>query len=762
MEQGMVGNDFRGHAERFLTAALRHPECRAGRLISIDASGSRIELDCNVEMPIDVKVDGASTNGVRVVETVAVRLWARYPWSSPSFYLRQDFPRDLPHVEPGPVSEPPRPCLIDGNQREYFFQFGLVELGVFHLVHQLVLWLQHAAEGTLIHHGRGWEPTLRRDLNDVIAVDAEACHAIVDRTGGYRVLKADFFRKSGDGTLLGQDAFTWLDVSQTFIALKQGNELFSRKQGTDAAWTGKTVCCLVWPDKLPSGKDFVSQSYMPETVNNIGALRQRVVDLGCGRSLRVFFDSLERSWKGYWLDAPIPVAIILCARRPDHLVGSHSNIELVPYIFDIHATESRKSLLSAGDIQPVVPVMQIDAINPVLLRNVSGAPEIPAVAMLGCGSVGSKMTMHFARSGTKICTLSDNRYLRPHNFARHALARESFAGGKAPELAKELKLLGQSPSSHEGDLVFDLAKRDTRKAILPKEARYAINTTASLGVREALSAIDSKELKVRLAEAALFGRGDGGFVLLEGASHNPTLCDLADELNATVSDERVCKLLFDPEFGLAEIQIGQGCGSLTMPMTDMRLSAMTAALTEELVGLMQANDEQGCIVVGARSDGSSNTIWTRQRVGPFEVVDIEGPQGWTARVSQRVMTKIRQEVARCPAVETGGVLIGTCSARLRTIIIVDVIEAPPDSKRSAACFVLGTAGLKAVIKARHEASGRTLFDVGTWHSHLADHGPSSLDRATARTLAAQRPPPSVLLIQAPTRIYALMHDGAAV
>ncbi len=64
------------------------------------------------------------------------------------------------------MTQPPRPCLIDGNEREYFFQFGLVELGIFNLVHQLVLWLQRAAEGTLIHHGRGWKPTLRRDLTE--------------------------------------------------------------------------------------------------------------------------------------------------------------------------------------------------------------------------------------------------------------------------------------------------------------------------------------------------------------------------------------------------------------------------------------------------------------------------------------------------------------------------------------------------------------------------------------------------------------------
>lgn len=760
MEPGMAGNDFRGHAERFLAAALRHPECRGGHLISVDAGGSRLELDLNVEMPLAFKVDGASPNGVRVVETVNVRLWPSYPWSSPSFYLRMDFPRDLPHVQPGPVTEPPRPCLIDGNQREYFFQFGLVELGIFNLVHQLVLWLQRAAEGTLIHHGRGWEPTLRRDLNDVIALNAEACRAAVDRNGGYRVFKSTFFRSGGDGSLVDKQATTWLDVSQTQAALKRDDkDLFGRKK-REGYWFGETVSCLVWPDKKPSGDEFVAAAYMPETVDTLARLKERAGELGCGRGLDVFLDSLERSWQGYVLEAPVPIGIILCARRPEHLVGSVSNIELLPYLVDIKAMKGRTALFAAGGAEPIAPAMQIDATNPALLRNVSGAPELAPVSMLGCGSVGSKMAMHLARTGVTICAVSDNGMLRPHNMARHALARASFAGSKAKEVASELGLLGQSPAVHDGDLVVDLPEKEKRKTFLPKEARYAVNTTASLAVREALSVIGPRQAKTRFAEAALFGRGDGGFLLLEGAARNPTLCDLTDELNATVTDDRVRKLLFDPEFGLTEIQIGQGCGSLTMPMTDMRLSAMTAALTEELVGVMQADEDPGCIVVGTRAEGSSNTTWTRERVAPFEVVSIEGPQGWTVRASSRVMTKIREEVARHPAAETGGVLIGTCSARLRTIIVVDLIEAPPDSVRSATRFVLGTAGLKAAIKARHRASGGTLFDVGTWHSHLADQGPSALDRATARELAAERPPPSVLLIQAPTRLYALMHDGA--
>lgn len=126
-----------------------------------------------------------------------------------------------------------------------------------------------------------------------------------------------------------------------------------------------------------------------------------------------------------------------------------------------------------------------------------------------------------------------------------------------------------------------------------------------------------------------------------------------------------------------------------------------------------------------------------------------------------MLDEIRADVARWPAVETGGLMIGTCSARLRTVTVVDLMPAPPDSVRSASRFVLGTEGLAAAIKARHAESGSTLFDVGTWHSHLADQGPSDLDRKTAAELAAERPPPSALLILTPGRFYALMHPRAS-
>ena len=71
----------------------------------------------------------------------------------------------------------------------------------------------------------------------------------------------------------------------------------------------------------------------------------------------------------------MPIAIVLCARRPFHLIGSPSDIELLPYIVELRAAAERTSLFAAEGDEVVAPAMQLDVANPALLRRVSGAPR---------------------------------------------------------------------------------------------------------------------------------------------------------------------------------------------------------------------------------------------------------------------------------------------------------------------------------------------------------------------------------------------------
>lgn len=750
-------------AELFCRVAQKHGECLAAEIINFDETAAQIKLEINVQMPFQYRVDGESPNGVRKTEYVIAYLTKRFPWATPLFTLRMDFPRDLPHLQPGRITEFPEPCLIDGAPREFFFQFGLAEVGIFHLIDQVAIWLRKAATSSLIDYSQGWEPTLRQNLDHFLYLDVEAYQNTVTRKSGWKVFNTDFYRSGQKTDIINKDLTILLEAGTEQVPLRndKSDKQISIRRKTDDSILGQTVTGLIWSGTDPGGKPIISSTYSPETVTIMRELKEKAAELGCLEQLKTFLQNVERYFRGFVLNLPIPVGIVLAVRRPCHLIGSKSDIELISYVFEVNASPERDSLLASGDDEPVGPCQALAEANPELMRNLSGTPELPTVAMIGAGSVGSKLALHFAKSGIGVQSIADSGYLRPHNSARHGLIQKRLSGNKAEALAKEIGALGQSPIVYKNDLVLGCEDRNSRALILPKSADFAVNSTASLAVREALSKLDPRASKQRQIEAALFGRGEGAYLLTEGTGRNPSLNDLIGELYSNTSNFRQTELLFDELYGLTQVQIGQGCGSLTMPMTDARISNMTSGLAEELQRIIAAPHEHGELVVAIKEGSSPSAHWTRQTISPFTIAPIEGVNDWQIRVSPRVLEMMRAEQADYPDVETGGVMIGLCSARLQTITVVDLLPAPPDSSRSATRFVLGTESLKDTIERRFKDSGGSLVDVGTWHTHLADTGPSQLDRDTAHGLSKDRTPPSCLFIVTPNQFHAYMEaqDG---
>ena len=736
--------------------ARAHPDCLDAAVTDVAAGRAVIALTMNVEMPLAMAAAGHSPNGVRSTEVVEMTISADFPWRDPSFRLRMDFPRELPHLHPTAASRAPRPCLIDGSSQEYFAQFGLAEAGLFHLLHQLADWLGKAAVGDLINHEQGWEPLLRNSLDHELIANAAYIRSLATKSGGWKVLASEYWRIGADSETIGSGALIALEATEQAVALKSDDlERFTAVR-TGNIVNGATVIAVIWPDKLPTGEPRIADRYLPETVETLADLKAKAEELGCTRGLTGFLANLERKFSGYRFDRPIPVGIILCARRPIKLIRSSSSIELIPYVIEFRAAPKRTSLFEKGDASPVGPAGHVDAVSPSLMRELSGTLELGSLAILGCGSVGSKIAVHAARAGQGVLSVADERRLRPHNMARHALLPSALPGGKADELAKQLGKFGPAPSVYHGDLVSGLRDAQKAKLILPNGVSAAINTTASIPVREALVVGSAKRPTVRMIEAALVGNGHGAFLLASGPKANPNPCDLTAELYATLEPASAFhRLMFDPSGGLQMIQIGQGCGSMTLRASDVAISAMTAGVTDELWRIMSEENDAGTIVTGIKDEDSPSTSWVKRPVPSFEIIPIEGSNDWKLRISQRVIDEIRKQVTDWPDVETGGVMIGTTSARLKTVTVVDWLDAPADSKRSASEFVLGTAGLEKAIRDRHASSGGTLHDVGTWHSHLMDEGPSSTDWATAKTLAAARVAPAILLITSPNKFYAL-------
>ena len=748
-----MADNFRKSVNRAIRTFQAHPECLSCTLVDIDDTAAFAQLVINVEMPLAWRATGQSPNGVRRQETVLVRFRSNYPWSSPRFYLRDDFDRALPHIQPGSTSLPPEPCLVYGSLDEYFLEVGLLAL-----IEQLTVWLRRAAKGALINPIQGWEPSLRNDLAGEFIMDASYLRGLVNKRGGSCILRTRYMRGGTADLELGEDAPLLGEVYAERLKLNLATHpaLLSAMPLDNGNLIGESVALVIWPGKTWSRSLIVADEYFPETVENLADLLARAKELRCDKALSQLLAGLDGIYAAKILEYPVPVTVVFCIRRPFHLIGTSSNIELLPYVFDLRMNKGREALLNQQKL-PVIPVAQKDAINRELLELASGQSGIAPVVMFGCGSVGSKMALHLARNGTQIKSVIDNSWFRPHNMARHALLDSGFSK-KSDALASALKALDQDPKSFTDDILRVLSDDKQKRKLIPRGTGYVLDTTASLRVRSKLSSTKSPSKATRFASVALFGEGNGAYLMIDGKQRKPTLDDVTVEYYRRIAlDSRLRAVTTAVDGELRHVATGQGCGSMTMVMSDARVSAMSSLLTEHLVQADRSPQTGGQLVIGLHDDSEDKTEWLSFAINEPIIVKFPGSEGWSFRIQERVMDTIHDEISQYTDVETGGILIGRVNDRLRTISVVDVLPAPPDSQRSATGFVLGTQGAREQIEDYHQRSGRTLYDVGTWHSHLADEPPSPRDQATAQELAGERPPPFGLLIVTPASLYGVMH-----
>jgi hypothetical protein len=716
-----------------------------------ETCATTVDVALQLGLPNAWIADGASPNGMRAIEQVTLILPAAFPLKPPLIYLRADFDRSLAHMNPGPPHERPVPCIYDGSLVELLQQQGLAGL-----LNQLVLWLENAALCCLIDPRHGWKPVRRDSLDDFIVAEAAHLRSLVTRQEGHAVLRFDYLHYPlGEGTAFhGEVGRDLLKVNARTVG-----DLFGEGSlgGEHRAAVGRALAIFVWPGKLPSGHPVVADSYEPETVFDMASLMGRAASYGCAVPLRTALNWLERCLSTYTTNGLCPIAIVLCARRPFHIIGSDSVLELCPYLVEIGAPQ----LLPDGERTRVRPAGHRHAIAAPLLRSMSGGEateQTPHWIQLGAGSLGSKIAVHLARAGRAPRTVIDRASLSPHNSARHALVpspgsmQMTWMGAKATALVDAIKGLGQAADAHIEDIIEVTRDAAHARRLLPKKSWVIVNSTASLAAREALASVPAGIVIPRVIETSLFAEGRVGLMSIEGPKRNPNTGDLITEAYALMrDDDAVSGLVFIGSDALRRQAIGEGCGSATMVLSDARISMLAAPMAEALAALQRSGlpSSAGRILLGTITKDEMSQSWRPHEVAPWILAAVDGASTWSVRIAGRAHRKIVDEVARWPGVEAGGILVGRFSEAAQTFYVVDVLPAPEDSQRSAEEFVLGTAGVRTALRIYSESTAHSLYCLGTWHSHLSASGPSARDRATAAAVGLARLTPSILLIHTP-------------
>lgn len=745
---------------RALALVSAHPAVsHVGTPSLVDASGTvAVDVTFDVNLPNSWRRAGESPSGVKLQEVVRIAFPCGFPLEAPEVSLRRDFNRNLPHMQPWLIDGRPVPCLYDGDLAELLHHEGLAGI-----LNQTAVWLERAALGTLIDPKQGWEPVRRDSFADDLVADAEGLRRLVDRKGGYRFFEMDYLRMEANGSTVIHGHISGVSSKLNSDAVPR---LFAETPtAADMVRRGRSLGLVVWPGKLPSGNLVISDVYLPETVTTIAELKQRAELYGCARELDTALNWLKRCLSGF-TGGPFPLAVILLARRPCNVIGSQSPIELCPYVVDIQSPD----LFAQGDATSVRPAAHRHTVNRILLAQMAGStapPERPRWTLIGAGSLGSKLALHLARAGNGPEVVIDKSSMAPHNAARHALIPSTgdmqvlWMDAKARLLCDALKGFQQEAAPLVANMTSILSSKERVRRAWSKRSWAVVNATASLAVREALTS--SALLPARVIETSLFAGGAVGIITTEGPGRNPNTGDLMAESYALLpEDAAAANAVFGNNAPMSRQTLGQGCGSMTMAMSDGRISLFAAGMSEYLLRRQREGlpENGGEVLIGRLSDDGLGVVWHVHPVPPVTELSTANGDAWRVHVHHRALAKIQEETARWPTSETGGVLVGRVSEASHTFHVVDVLDAPEDSQRSPSEFVLGTKGLRQNLKSYSEAIGWSLYCLGTWHSHLSASGPSATDRATATAISIARLTPAVLLIRTPTGFHALLADAA--
>ena len=742
-----------------LDAIHEHPQLESQR-VGLDMpwkDWASVELIVKLDLPIEWMARGTGLDGVRASETVTLLFPPMFPLRAPRIRLRSDFNRELPHLFPGPVDQPPEPCVYDGNLSELQNQRGFSAV-----LEQMILWLENAARRCLVDPAQGWEPVRRDSLDDWLVADTEHLRSFVGPNGGSVVFEFSYLR--------------WMsnEKGHTYRGVVQANQLQLRPETIDGwffekelpdiscAALGRSLAIVVWPPKGSSKHPRVTDRYLAETVVDVESLRVRAGAYHCSQQLNRALQKLEKCRRRlHHTNHRQPIVIILVARRPFHLIGSKSKLEVCPYI--IETRNSPASQIRGGT--RVRTAGHLDAIGTGLLRSMSGySANGDAIqwTQLGAGSLGSKIAIHLARAGYAPTSIIDHAFLRPHNYARHALLpplrspSSVFIPRKSEALREAIEGLGQTASAYSDDIVNVTKNSTAISRRLPADHWAVVNSTASLQVREALVSIPRSRRIPRVIETSLYARGQVGVLTVEGPCRNPDTSDLALEaFHLMAQDETLSAQVFDDTDGVQRHSIGEGCGSMTMAMSDGQVSMMAAPMSEIVLKHQHSGlpDSGGRVHLGRVQDDGFGVVWQMEETAPWQVLNVADAPEWKVRISDRAHRKILGEFQRQPQVETGGVLIGAFSEASQTFRIIDVLQAPHDSTCERDEFVLGTVGLRERLD---ECAPKHINCLGTWHTHLSESGPSKQDLCTAALVGESRTEPSVLLIRTPTTYRAVL------
>lgn len=654
-----------------------------------------------------------------------------YPLQAPQARSnRKDFPSNkLPHLNPVAIEHPAWLCLHRGDLNDWFAEHTLKDL-----IKRIRGWFRDAACNRLIPEGDRFEPTRLRYSIGSIVFNIKQLGNLLTSSWEINTEKQDYaflwmclLNKDGKNLSIG-DRFSVKVVlpfskSADFESVKDAiwsiNQLVDKNDSINPSCLG----ILCWPNKENNTTDYFGQ--LPTTLEDL---------LYFCRQYGLPLELALADYIGQSLQFLNGIPVILAINRPQPLINTESNIEYLCFLLNgqeltIQENTFQPGTAFVGSLLHRFPLVPERAAEIAGLNNDYIADQI---LFLGCGSLGSKIELHFGRSGYVNFTLVDYDELYPHNFVRHALLANHNGSNKAKAVKKAIDAIFDAAvnskvvadSSSALDWVIGSKKEKL------SEFKLLVDATASGVVFEAVvSSHLPDNLQVSRCEISDFG--NMGILYVEGLNRTPRLDDLQISLFDRAIDNTIIQAWLNREReqreqlvgpALDEISIGISCASDTMRLSDDVVSSHAANISMALRSVLsnKLNSSSGYLYIShvLPQDNGFNKVATESfQIKPFIVLFPEDAKDWQIRLHPDAASSMQEQLAKHSPRETGGLMIGLIHKKRRIIYVTRVIDVPGSVGHRSKFTRGGTNKLPQQLDEIIKRTNSFLGYVGDWHSH---------------------------------------------
>ncbi|MBX5218896.1 hypothetical protein HJC04_00800 [Rhizobium sp. NLR8a] len=353
------------------------------------------------------------------------------------------------------------------------------------------------------------------------------------------------------------------------------------------------------------------------------------------------------------------------------------------------------------------------------------------VAILGCGAIGSSLSVMLARAGVRKLQLYDNSVVTPGILVRQQFDRRQIGYGKSS--AAKVNVLNANPDVETAYYQRDVAGvlRDEEALATLMEADVIIDATASTRLAAAFEHRFKTTPKTHppVISMSLGHKSDFAMMTLSTASHPGMMLD-RDRRSKIAFANSGRAAAFLEEFWPASPDRNQlfrpepGCSHPTFRGAAVDVLALVTRMTNMAAKWLSEATREHDRVYALNLSNRSNTN------SPIELdVDLSADRilndarhGYQIRLSQTALSTMISWIRRSERVngsraETGGLLFGQADEFLKVIWIDEVSGPPPDSFASPLAFICGTAGLNELHQEKKRRTRGSVGFVGMWHTH---------------------------------------------